>query len=242
MLDHGDVEHLAGGSAVDIPALGEHLLPPLLSGNPGDDPRFDSRKVRHKEAASRFGDEGGADQLGEHQRDGVVEQLHGVKAPVPHQRPGLLQVRQMVLREVLHLNEPPGKSAGSIGSVKLDQAAGAVIRADHRLHGGVFLDAALGQLLPQGQSQLHLALRMGQQFQNGRFGEGFGFHALFRQPCFELGGTVGVLQPGDGAGLLQMGALEPFVTADGLGHKCAVQQDAPVVDALVEMVVVPLFR
>ena len=36
----------------------------------------------------------------------------------------------MVLREVLHLNEPPGKSAGSIGPIKLDQAAGAVILAD----------------------------------------------------------------------------------------------------------------
>ena len=83
---------------------------------------------------------------------------------------------------------------------------------------------------------------MGQQLQNRRFGEGFGFHALFRQPCFELGWAVGVLQPGDRAGLLQMGALEPLVTADGLGHQGAVQQDTPVVDALVEMVVVPLFR
>ena len=39
-----------------------------------------------------------------------------------------------------------------------------------------------------------------------------------------------------------MGAFEPFVTADGLGHQGAVQQDTPVIDALVEMVVVPLFR
>ena len=148
----------------------------------------------------------------------------------------------MVLREVLHLNEPPSKSAGSIGPIKLYQAAGAVIRADHRLHGGVFLDAAFSQLLPQGQGQFHLALRTGQKLQHGRFGEGFGFHALFRQPRFELGGAVGVLQPGDGSGLFQVGALEPLVTADGLGHQGAVQQDTPVVDALVEMVVLPLFR
>ena len=152
MLDHGDMEHLAGGSAVDVSALGEHFLPPLLSGDPGDDPRFDGRKVRYEEAASRLGDKGGADQFGEHQRDGVIEQLHGVKASVPHQRPVLFQIGQMVLREVLHLDEPPGKSAGSIGPVKLDQPTGAVIRADHRLHGGVFLDAAFGQLLPQRQS------------------------------------------------------------------------------------------
>ena len=38
-----------------------------------------------------------------------------------------------------------------------------------------------------------------------------------------------------------MGALEPLVTADGLSHQGAVQQDAPVIDALVEMVVLPLF-
>ena len=61
VLDHGDMEHLAGRSAVDISTLGEYLLPPLLPGNPGNGPRFDSRKVRHKEAASWFGNEGGAD-------------------------------------------------------------------------------------------------------------------------------------------------------------------------------------
>ena len=49
-----------------------------------------------------------------------------------------------------------------------------------------------------------------------------------------------ILQPGDRAGLFQMGALEPLVTTDGLGHQGAVQQNAPVVDALVEMVVLPL--
>ena len=131
MFDHGDMEHLAGRSAVDVTALGEYLLPPLLPSDPGDDPRFDGRKVRHEEAASRLGDKGGADQFGEHQRDRIVEQLHGVKAPVPHQRPGLFQIGQMVLRKVLHLDEPPGKSAGSIGSVELDQPTGAVIRTDH---------------------------------------------------------------------------------------------------------------
>ena len=242
MLDHGDMEHLAGGSAVDVSALGEHFLPPLLSGDPGDDPRFDGRKVRHKEAASRFRNKGGANKFGEHQRDGVVEQLHGVKAPVPHQRPGLFQVGQVVLREVLHLNEAPGKSAGSIGSVKLDQAAGAVIRADHRLHGGVFFDAAFGQLLPQGQSQLHLAVRLGQKLLDGRFGERASFHTSFHEPCLELGGAVGVLQAGHRAGLFQMGAFELLIAADGLCHQGAVQQDSPVVDALVEMVVIPLFR
>ena len=121
------MEHLAGRSAVDVTTLGEYFLPPLLPGDPGDDPRFDGRKVRHEEAAPRLGDEGGADQLREHQRDGVVEQLQGVKVPIPHQRPGLLQIGQVVLREVLHLDEPPSKSAGSVGSIKLDQPAGAVI-------------------------------------------------------------------------------------------------------------------
>ena len=131
VFDHGDMEHLAGGSAVDVTTLGEYFLPPLLAGKPCNHPGFNRGEVCHKEAASRFRNKGGADQLGEHQRDGVIEQLHGVKAPIPHQHPGLFQVGQMVLREVLHLNEPPGKSAGPVGSVKLDQPPGAVIRADH---------------------------------------------------------------------------------------------------------------
>ena len=39
-----------------------------------------------------------------------------------------------------------------------------------------------------------------------------------------------------------MSALELLIAADSLSYQGAVQQDAPVVDALVEMVVVPLFR
>ena len=63
VLLHGDVEHGAGRRAVDVAAVGKHLLPPLLSGDPCDDPRLNSSEVSHEEAASRLRHEGCADQL-----------------------------------------------------------------------------------------------------------------------------------------------------------------------------------
>ena len=41
MLLYRHAEHLAGGGAVDVLAFGEHLLPPLFPGEPGDDAGFD---------------------------------------------------------------------------------------------------------------------------------------------------------------------------------------------------------
>ena len=61
--------------------------------------------------------------------------------------------------------------SGAVGTIKLDQSSGSVIRTDHRLHGGVFLDAALGKLLPQGEGKLHLAVRLFEHICHSGFGE-----------------------------------------------------------------------
>ena len=63
MFFHRNMEHLGGGGAVDVAAPGEHLLPPLLPGDPGDDPCLDCGEVGHEEPAPRPGDKGGADQF-----------------------------------------------------------------------------------------------------------------------------------------------------------------------------------
>ena len=41
----------------------------------------------------------------------------------------------------------------------------------HGLHGRVFLDAALGKLLPQGERQLHFTVRFFEHIRHGGFGE-----------------------------------------------------------------------
>ena len=146
----------------------------------------------------------------------------------------------MVLRQVLHLDEPTGIASGAVGPVKLNQSSGTVIRADHRLHGGVFLDAALGKLLSQGEGELHLAVGLFEHICHGGFGERIRLYAFFGKPRLELHRTVGVIQAGHGAGLLHVRPLEAFIAADCLGDEGSVEHDALVVDLLVEGVVAPL--
>ena len=146
----------------------------------------------------------------------------------------------MVLGQVLHLDEPTGIAAGAIGPVKLDKPSGTVIRADYRLHGGVFLDAALGELLPQGKSEFDFSVRFFEHLCHGSFGERICLHTFFGKPRLELHRTVGVIQTGHGAGLLHVRPLEAFVAVDRLGDKSTIKHDTPVVDLLIEGVVAPL--
>ena len=146
----------------------------------------------------------------------------------------------MVLRQVLHLDESTGIATGAVGPVKLDKPSGTVIRADYRLHGGVFLDAALCKFLSKGEGKLHLAVRFFEHICHGGFGERICLHTFFGKPCFELHRTVGVIQAGHRAGLLHVRPLETLVAANCLGDKSAVKHNAPVVYLLVEGVVAPL--
>ena len=65
MLFHRHMEHLACAGAVDIAALGEHLLPPLLPGEPGDDSGLDSGEVGHDKLPAVLRHKGGTDELGQ---------------------------------------------------------------------------------------------------------------------------------------------------------------------------------
>ena len=146
----------------------------------------------------------------------------------------------MVLRQVLHLDESTGIATGAVGTIKLDKPSGPVIRTHNGLHGRVFLDAALGKLLPQGECQLHFTVRFFEHIRHSGFGERICLHAFFGKPCLELHRTVRIIQAGDGAGLLHVCPLETLIAADRLGDEGAVEHDAPVVDLLVEGVVTPL--
>ena len=171
VLFHGDMEHLRSGSAVNVAALCKNLLPPMFPSDPCDDPRLDGGEVCHIKTAAGFRHKGGADKLGQYQRYGVIEHFHGVRIAAADQCPCGVQIRQMVLRQVLHLDEPTGIAAGAVGPVKLDKPSGTVIRADYRLHGGVFLDAALCKFLSKGEGKLHLAVRFFEHIRHGDFGE-----------------------------------------------------------------------
>ena len=81
---------------------------------------IDGREVCHIKAAAGFRHKGGADKLGQYQRYGVIEHFHGVRIAAADQCPCGVQIRQMVLRQVLHLDEPTGIASGAVSTIKLD--------------------------------------------------------------------------------------------------------------------------
>ena len=142
-------EHLRRRRAIDIAAAFKHTLPPLLSGDPSDDTGFDRREIGNVESTARSRDKGGADQFGQHHRHGIVQQIDRFIAAATDERTSLTQIGQMVLRQILHLDKPPGISAGPVRAVELNQSAGAVIRSNSGFHRRILFDAALGELLSE---------------------------------------------------------------------------------------------
>ena len=142
------MKHLRCRSAVDVAAALKDTLSPAFTRDPRNHSRFDRREVGYKESAARFRNEGGADKFGKHQRNGVIQHFHHIEAAFPNESAYLLQIGQMVLRQILYLNEPPGVSACAVRAVELDKSPCAFVRADDRFHRRIFLDAALGEFLP----------------------------------------------------------------------------------------------
>ena len=195
MLLYRHAEHLAGGGAVDVLAFGEHLLPPLFPGEPGDDAGFNRRKVGHKENPSRARDKGGADELGEHIRGGVVEQAHRIVIPGAYQRARLFQIRHSVLGQVLQLYVAPGPAACA-RAVKLEAPAHPPVRADGIFHRLILFHGAFRQLLPQYEHRLERLRRGLEQFGHLFFAQRVRLKAVGSQPVFHLLHGVGVVQHG----------------------------------------------
>ena len=99
----------------------------MLPGDPCDDPRLNGGEVCYIKAAAGFRHKGGADQFGQHQRNGVIEHFHGIRIAAADQGSYCVQIRQMVLRQVLHLDEATGIASGAVGTIELNQPSGTVI-------------------------------------------------------------------------------------------------------------------
>ena len=120
MLLNRDMEHLAGRCTVNVAAISENLLSPLLSGKPCDDSCLDGCEVRHKKAVTGFRNECGTDQLRQHHRHRLIEHLYGFKVTAADQRTDFIQIRQMILRQILHLDQTTGISTSSVRTIELD--------------------------------------------------------------------------------------------------------------------------
>ena len=197
MLFYGNAEHLGSGGAVNVLSFCEYLGAPFFSGDVGEDTGFDGGVIADDEFVSRTWNEGSADQLGEGIRDVAVEKLHGFIIPRADQGSGLGEIRHVVLGKVLQLDQAAGPSAGAIGTVELEHAVSASVRAHGILHGLVFLDGGLGKLQTEAQGIGDISVCVVWRFLdepgNFLFAERVHFQSLGGEPVFHLGHAVGVV-------------------------------------------------
>ena len=151
VLFHRHTEHLAGGGAVNIAAVREHLHAPLLTGQPCDHAGFHRAEVADDELSTCAGNEGSADQLGQHVRHGAIPLLNGIVIAAPDTRSCFSQLLHVVLGQVLQLHIASSPASGAIGPIELERAAHTPVRTGSVTHGDILFHAGLGQLLPQNE-------------------------------------------------------------------------------------------
>ena len=186
VLFYGDAEHLRRAGAVDVLALGEYVLPPLLAGKPCDDTGFNRGEVRHNEFPVLLRHECRADQLGKGIRHVLIEHFQSVKVTDSNKPSGFGQIVQMVLREILHLNDASCPAPGTVGSVELEHPSCPAIGANRSLHRLILFNAGFRKLLAQGQCLLQLRRCGFQKLRHSLFAQGIGLHAVVRKPLLHL--------------------------------------------------------
>ncbi len=239
VLLHRHMEHLACRGAVNVPAALEHLKPPPLPGNPRNHPRLNSGKICHDKLPAALRHEGRADELRERIRDILIKHGNGIKIPGFYQFPCLRQVRDMVLRQILKLNNAPAIPTGPVGAVECKHPVSPAVRAHRILHRLVFLHGGSGKLLPERQHGLQRLRRILQKPRHRFFVKGVRLHPVLRKPLFHLLHGVWVLQFRQLLQSRRQLRLGSPVHGDCVPDHLHVHADAPVVDLLILPVFLP---
>ena len=228
-------EHIACCSAVDVTAVPEDFEDPFLACHPRYYSGLDGAEIADGEGLSFRGYKCSSDELAQDVGYVAVAHLDELHVSVQQCLPCKVQIVDVVLRQILHLDEPSGP-ATSPGSVELGDSAGAPVGSGDGLHRGVFLAACLPQLVPDVEDPQdalvgYLFLEVGDVVfvEAGEFDAG-----LLCNPCFELADAVRVLKSGELDSLNVKAGLVCRVDGDGVLDELAVNQDAAVVDLLID--------
>ena len=143
----GHMKHLGGGGLIDKAVPPEHVQHPFFICQPRQYTGLDGGVVAHNEAAPLGGDEGGADELGQHEGRGAEGHFQQVELSITDQLAGSGQVRELIPGEVLHLYQPSGPPAGPAGAIELENVMHAAVLAQAPAHGLILLYGGLGKLL-----------------------------------------------------------------------------------------------
>ena len=230
---NGHAEHLRGGGLIDFSVGAEHLQPPLLTGQPGDDTGLNGRKVSVNEDMPLRGHKGGADELAEGVRHGAIDQPEGIQLAVLHQLTGQRQRLCVGAGQVLDLHQAACPAPRPVRSIELEQPTDTAIRAHSGLNSVILFGAGLAQLLAYLKHPLDLGavVLLAQQAGHGVLAEVRKLlsHGLL-EPLRELCHAVGVVQLGDFHGLLGEVLAGHIAQIEGTAHQVHVHGHATGID------------
>ena len=161
-------------------------------------------------------DEGCPDQLRENESGFPEERFHRVEVSLLSQLSREVQVRQVVFRQVVDLNDPARPAPGAVRAVELEDPAESSVLTDSFLHRAVFRGRGLPESLPDLQDppdfrrkiflfeeRLHIVLP-----------ELRDVHSFALDPWLQLCEAVGVAEAGDLPRLFQQLRPALLIVAD----------------------------
>ena len=176
------------------------IQPPLLPGQPGKHPCFNSREIRHQELISLPGNKSGTDQLGKDVRHVPIDGPYRLSLPFLYQFPRCIQRTDIVARQVLDLHQPARPAPRPVGPVELQQSPDPAVLAHAGIHSLIFLHRCLPQFPPDPQYFLDqfVAGLICQYLRNCLFLQVFQFQVrVFPDPLLQLCHAVRVFKSGD---------------------------------------------
>ena len=133
--------------------------------------------------------------------------------------------------EVLHLYQTTRPAPGTVGTVELEQATDTTIIRDAGFQRVIFFGAGLAEFLSDFEHPLHIGgLRLFQHRGDGFFGDAGNFCVAIRglgQPSGKLLDGVGIVQPGELAGLSHQLAFDRSADDESAAHHFHVSGHAP---------------
>ena len=145
----------------------------------------------------------------------------------------------------MQLNAATGPALGPIGSAELEQTVRTSICTDIAIRGLILLHTALRHLKPQPHHVDRflvgaVLVQIPDQRRHILLAQAFNGDPTLIQPALKLADTVRVFQAGQLLRLICHFFCQHPVAGNRLGHQLMIDQDAPVVDPLIHVVVVPL--
>ena len=239
VLFHRHMEHGGGAGTVDVAVLRKDLQPPGLAGQKRKDTGFNGGEVGNDEFVSVPRHKCRADEFRQDFRHGVIQcREQGVIAGTD-KTSCILQMRHVILREVLQLDQPARPAAAAVGTIKLEHPSRPAVCTDGVLHCLVLLYRGLSKLPAQFQHLGKFRRRGFQQFLHGFLVQGVHLKAMLCKPFLHLLDGVRVFQGGELPHLCREFFPGTIINGDGLFYQRHVKLYAPVVDFLVEMVFLP---